>query len=116
MGIIAIGVSFFLPPMVEGANWVFSWLTPVFWITVFGLLWKRSRRAAEITLFGSWIINFLWTFTPVAEWIGLGGVMNAYVMLASSLVLGVITNIVCKGEKGLFAKDKQPAATAAVDA
>lgn len=115
LGIIAIGISFFLPPMVEGANWVFSWLIPVFWITVFGLLWKRSRRAAEITLFGSWIINLLWTFTPLADWIGMGGVMNAYVMLAASLILGIISNMACGGEKGLFTKDKQPVTAKTAD-
>lgn len=106
LGIIAIFISFFLPPIVEGANWMFSWLIPIFWITIYGLFWKRSRKAAEITLFGTWIVNLLWTFTPLARWIGMEGIMNAYVTLALSLVLGIITNLMFTGEKALFSKDK----------
>jgi SSS family solute:Na+ symporter len=48
--IIAVLVSFFLPEIVEGANWMFSWLIPGFWVLVFGLFWQRSKKAAEITL------------------------------------------------------------------
>jgi uncharacterized membrane protein len=102
LGILATCISFFLPEIIEGANWMFSWLIPVFWITVFGIAWKRSIKAAEITLFGTWIVNFLWTFTPLKTMLGMSGVINPYVTLVLSLVLGIITNIVLPGEPGLL--------------
>lgn len=102
LSILAIGVSFFLPEIVSGANWMFSWLIPVFWITIYGLFWKRSKKAAEIILFGSWIVNFFWSFTPLPAMLGMEHVMNAYVMLALSLVLGVIANVVIAGEAPLL--------------
>ncbi|MDR0656644.1 MAG: hypothetical protein LBG22_10055, partial [Treponema sp.] len=106
LGILAICASFFLPEIVEGANWMFSWLIPVFWITVFGIAWKRSTKAAEITLFVTWIVNFFWTFTPLKTALGMSGVINPYVTLVLSLVLGVITNIVLPGEPGLLTSRK----------
>jgi SSS family solute:Na+ symporter len=102
LGIIAVCISFFLPEIVEGANWMFSWLIPGFWIMVFGLFWKRSQKAAEITLFGTWIVNFFWTFTPLKTVLNMGGVLNAYVTLVLSLALGIIANLVLPGEPGLF--------------
>jgi SSS family solute:Na+ symporter len=106
LGVLATCVSFFLPEIVEGANWMFSWLIPVFWITVFGIAWKRSIKAAEITLFGTWIVNFLWSFTPLKAALGMSGVINPYVTLVLSLVLGIITNIVVPGEPGLLRSRK----------
>jgi SSS family solute:Na+ symporter len=102
LGIIAVLVSFFLPEIVEGANWMFSWLIPGFWVLVFGLFWKRSKKAAEITLFGTWIVNFFWTFTPLKTVLGMEGVLNAYITLVLALVLGIITNIALPGDPGLF--------------
>jgi SSS family solute:Na+ symporter len=99
LGIIAVFMSFFLPEIVEGANWMFSWLIPVFWVIVFGLFWKRSKKAAEITLFGTWIVNAFWTFVPALK---NSGIMNAYVTLALSLVLGIIAFSVCPGKIGLY--------------
>jgi SSS family solute:Na+ symporter len=114
LGIVAVCVSFFLPAIVEGANWMFSWLCPMFWITVFGLFWKRSKTAGEITLFGTWVVNFLWTFTPLKSALGMAGVMNAYVTLVLSLALGIITFAALPGEPGLFRLPKEQWDTAAV--
>jgi len=104
LGIISVFMSFFLPEIVEGANWMFSWLIPVFWVIVFGLFWKRSRKAAEITLFGTWIVNALWTFVPALK---NSGIMNAYVTLAVSLVLGIIAFSACSGKIGLYKLPKE---------
>jgi SSS family solute:Na+ symporter len=112
LGIIAVLMSFFLPEIVEGANWMFSWLIPVFWLIVFGLFWKRSKLAGEITLFGTWIVNALWTFVPALK---NSGIMNAYVTLAVSLVLGIITFSVCPGKIGLYKLPKEQWNTAYVE-
>ena len=106
LSIVAVIASFFLPPMVEGANWLFSWLIPIFWLTVYGLFWKRSKKAAQVTLFSTWAINLIWTFTPIPEMIGMGGVMNAYITLACSLIIGVVANAVIPGKPGLFKQAK----------
>lgn len=104
LSIIATIASFFLPHMVQGAVWLFSWLIPIFWLTISGLFWKRSRRAAEITLFATWAGNLLWTFTPVSAWLGMAGVMNSYVTLVLTLVLGIITNLMLPGDAPLFGR------------
>jgi SSS family solute:Na+ symporter len=102
LGILSVAISFFLPEMVDGANWLFSFLVPLFWITVYGLFWKMSSRAAELTLFGTWGFNLIWTFTPLKSLIGMDGVMNSYVTLALSLGIGIVANLVLPGKKGLF--------------
>jgi SSS family solute:Na+ symporter len=102
LGVVAIISSFFLPEMVAGANWLFSFLVPMFWITVYGLFWKRSKKAAEITLFGTWVVNLLWSFTPLPAALGMAGVMNSYMTLLLSLVLGIITNLALPGDEALF--------------
>jgi SSS family solute:Na+ symporter len=112
LGVISVIISFFLPEMVEGANWLFSFLVPLFWITVYGLFWKRSHRAAEITLFGTWGINLLWSFTPLKVWLGMEDVINPYVTLVCSLVIGIVSNFTLPGEKGLFAEKKMMKLTA----
>lgn len=104
LSVAAVIASFNLPPMVEGANWLFLWLIPIFWLTVMGLFWKRSKAAAQITLFITWGINLLWSFTGLPALLGMEGVLNGYVTLVLTLVIGVITNLVIPGKPGLLNK------------
>ena len=105
-GLAACGASSFMPAIVNGANWAFAWLVPMFWNVVFGLFWKRSSKAAGIVFAVSWILILLWTYTPFPALIGLAGVPVPYMTLAVSLVLGVILNAVLPGKPGYF-KEKR---------
>ncbi|MDR1796109.1 MAG: sodium:solute symporter family protein [Clostridiales Family XIII bacterium] len=117
LGVISIISSFFLPEMVAGANWLFSFLVPIFWVAVYGLFWKTSKKAAEVTLFGTWIINLIWSFTPLPAALGMEGVLNSYITLACSLVIGVVANLALPGGEALFKtmKAKKAEALAAAE-
>lgn len=114
-GIVAMGVSSFLPEIVNGANWAFAWLVPLFWNVIYGLFWKRNKTAAGTVFAVSWILVLLWTYTPIPHMTGLNGVPLPYVTLAVSFVLGIILNAVLPGGKpGYFKEQKAIKARAAV--
>lgn len=102
LSITAIAVASFLPPILAAINWLFAWLIPVFWIFIFGLFWKRSETAALLTLSVAWFINCLWSFSSIPAQLNLVGVPNSYVTLAATLVVGILANLLCNGEKGYF--------------
>lgn len=101
-GVVAMGVSSFLPEIISGANWAFAWLCPIFWNVVFGLFWKRSRVAAAIVFALSWILVILWTYTSVPFSLGLAGVPVPFVTLAVSIVGGGILNAILPGDISYF--------------
>jgi len=109
-GIVAIAVSSFLPEIINGANWAFAWLCPIFWNVIYGLFWKRSQKAAGIVFAVSWILVLLWTYTPVPYMLGLGGIPVPFVTLGVSIVLGVILYATLPGEVGYFKQKKLDAA------
>lgn len=111
-GLVAAALSTFMPEIVNGANWAFAWLCPVFWSVIYGLFWKRSAKATGITLAVSWIMVLLWTYTPLPSAIGLHGVPVPYVTLAVSIVIGIILNAVMPGKPGYFKEKKMNAASA----
>jgi SSS family solute:Na+ symporter len=98
----AVLVATYLPPIVAAINWLFAWMTPVFWLIVFGLFWKRSSAAAVLTLVTTWIMNSLWSFTSVPATLGMPDLPNVYITLASSLFVGIIATALLDGEPGLF--------------
>lgn len=101
---LAIAIAAFLPPILGAINWLFAWLVPVFWIFVLGLFWKRSTKVAGLTLAVSWILNVLWSFSPLPKAIGglIGTLPNAYITLLSALVILIVGNLAVKGEPGYF--------------
>ncbi len=105
-GAVAIAVSSFLPEIINGANWAFAWLCPVFWNVIYGLFWKRCPKAAGTVFAVSWILILIWTYTPVPSVLGLAGIPIPFVTLAVSLVLGIILNVVLPGEVGYFKQRK----------
>jgi SSS family solute:Na+ symporter len=105
-GVVAMAVSSFLPEIVNGANWAFAWLCPVFWNVIYGLFWKRSTKAAGIVLAVSWLLVLLWTYTPLPFAIGLSGVPVPFVTLAVSIVLGLILYGALPGRPGYFKEQK----------
>lgn len=102
LSVIAIIVGSFLPQILASVGWVLAWLMPVLWLIVCGLFWKRSSRSAVITLVSVWVINTLWSFTNVPEWLGMTEISNAYVMLLFTLLIGTVTNLVFKGRSKYF--------------
>ncbi|MFD2183349.1 sodium:solute symporter family protein [Rhodoplanes azumiensis] len=102
LGVAAFLVAAYLPPIVQAMNWLFAWMTPVFWLIIIGLFWKRSSTAAVWTLAVSWILNGLWSFSSLPALIGLDGTPNVYATLVSGLVLGIGLTAVCDGLPGLF--------------
>ena len=104
LALAALAVSVALPTILNAINWVFAWIVPVFWIVVFGLFWKRNSKVAGLALAVSWILNVLWSLTPLPASIGgfIGGLTNPYVTLIVSLVILIIGNIACKGKPGYF--------------
>lgn len=114
-GIVAMGVSSFLPEIVNGANWAFAWLVPLFWNVIYGLFWKRNKTATGIVFAVSWILVLIWTYTPLPNMLGLGTIPLPYVTLAVSLILGIILNGVLPGSKeGYFKEQKKQKAIPSV--
>ena len=109
LAVIAMGIAANLPPILAAITWLFSWLIPVFWIVVFGFLWKRSTAAAFLTLISAWVVNSLWSFTSLPAMCGIKekpGDFNAYVTLAVTLIVGVAATYLLKGEKGYFKSEE----------
>lgn len=112
-GIAAIIAASFMPGIINGANWAFAWLAPIFFNTMYGLFWKRSSSAAITVFIVSWVLVLLWTFTPLFPSIGLGWLPIPYVTLAVSLVLGIILNLILPGKPGYFRELKERKANGA---
>lgn len=104
LALAALAISVALPEILNAINWVFAWIVPVFWIVVFGLFWKRNNKVAGAALAVSWILNVIWSLTPLPSYIGgfIGGLTNPYVTLIVSLVILIIGNLASKGEPGYF--------------
>lgn len=93
LAVIAMTVAAFLPPILAAMNWLFSWLVPIFWVVLFGLFWKRSGSAAIATLVAAWLANSLWSFTDLPTMLGIPDTPNAYITLAVTLVVGIVSNV-----------------------
>lgn len=102
LAIAAVSVGSFLPPILASVGWVLAWLMPVLWLLVSGLFWKRSSIAALITLMTVWIVNSLWSFTYLSEWLNMQNIPNSYVMLVLTLIVGTVTNLIFPGKDGYF--------------
>jgi SSS family solute:Na+ symporter len=102
LAITAVFVAAYLPPIVAAMNWLFAWLTPVFWMVIFGLFWKRSAKAAVWTFAVTWMLNMLWSFTSIPALLSLETLPNVYITLASSFIVGITALKLSDGEPGLF--------------
>lgn len=100
-GIAAMGMASLVPNITGAANWTFAWSIPVLFIVIFGLFYRRNTKAAIANLVVCWIINMLWSFTPLSEAIGLGHLKNsnAIMILFPSIVLCFILPWIFKGGK-----------------
>lgn len=103
-GSLAMVASMFMPPILAGVAWLLAWMTPVFWVLVYGLFWKRNENVAIAALLAAWILNSLWTYTDLANWVGLAGVHNAYVTFSAGFVVTTLGNAIFGGKPGLMNK------------
>lgn len=103
-GVLAMGISVFMPPILNGVAWLLAWMTPVFWVLVYGLFWKRNQNAVIAGLLTAWILNSLWSFTDLPARVGLAGVHNAYVTFTSGFVVMTLGLLIFGGKPGLMRK------------
>jgi len=103
---IAVMVGSLLPAILASVGWVLAWLMPVLWLIVSGLFWTRSSAGAAITLASVWLVNTLWSFTLIPEWLNLTDIPNSYVMLVLTIVVGTATNLVFTGRPRYFQSDE----------
>ena len=113
LAISAVFVAAYLPPIVAAMNWLFAWLTPVFWMVIFGLFWKRSGKAAVWTFSITWVLNMLWSFTSIPALLGCENVANVYITLASTFIVGITALKLSEGKPGLFTGAAASPATSA---
>ena len=105
-GVLAMGVSVFMPPILDGVAWLLAWMTPVFWVMIYGLFWKRNQNAVIAGLLTAWSLNSLWSYTALPKWLGLAGVHNAYVTFISGFVVITLGILIFGGEPGLMKEKK----------
>ena len=98
----AIAVAAALPPILAAIPWLLSWMIPIFWLMVAGLLWRTSKTSAVITLALGWLANMLWSFSKLPVWLDLAGMPNAYIVLATTIFVGSVTTLLCSSDKGYF--------------
>lgn len=98
-GIIACVPAFFVPIIFPVFLWCFSFGIPIFVIYFIGMVWKRSKTAAWITVLVTFAVNMIWTFaTP--SWATGPWAINMYPVTACSIILGIVTNLILPGEVG----------------
>lgn len=107
IGIVSILICNFQPAVVDMVNWSFAFGIPVFVMAVIGLWWKRSPKASMITFVITWIVVCIWSTFGLQNYLGWANFHVSYISLIASLIVGVITTIACKGEKGLFIKHRK---------
>ena len=87
-----------------GITWLFAFLVPLFFIFLIGMLWKRSGKAALLTLGISWFLNLVLTFTNLASVFHLEGNNYSIFMIILSTVLCFIFTALDKNRKDSFTK------------
>lgn len=107
LSLVAIAVASFLPPILAAMTWLFAWLIPVFFITMYGMFWQRSAYSALCVLLSVWLMNFLWSFTDINLHLGLFS-DNAIMACAVSIIVGIVSNMLFKGEPAYFAANSCP--------
>ena len=100
--VAAMVVASYLPPILASIGWLLGWMMPMLWLVVAGLFWKRSALAAGLTVAAAWAINLAWSFTGLPGWLGLDGLPNTYPVIAVTVAVGVIANLVLAGRAGYF--------------
>ena len=83
-------------------TWGFSWFIPLFFMFIIGMNWKRSKKAAWITIIACWVMNMILTFTGLAAALNLEGNNHSIFLVVISIVLGIIITALDKDAKPKF--------------
>jgi len=91
--------------------WCFSLSLPIFINYLIGMFWKVNRTAAWINLIASLAVNCWWTFA-LPSWCPPNFNLSFYPVFATTVVLGIVLNLVLPGDKGMLRqiKDQEKAA------
>ena len=96
IGALAATLTFFNHPnVILAITWLFAWLTPLFFIIVVGLFWKRNRSVALTVVICSWVINCVWSIGPARQLIATvmpasAALENAHITAIVAMVLAVV--------------------------
>ena len=59
--------------------------------------------SAAITIGVTWVVNSLWSFTPLPDWLGIPNVDNSYIVVATTLFVGVASSLLY-GDRPAYVK------------
>ena len=111
IGFIAAVLTFFNQPnVIIGITWLFAWLVPLFFIITTGLFWKRNSNVALIIVVSAWVVNCLWSITPIKNAVVgavpmFGVFENAHIVAIVSLIATLVFYGFTKtSEPAIFAK------------
>lgn len=100
LALTAMAVASYLPPILAAIAWVNGWLIPILWLFMAGLFWRHSSKSALITISVTWAVNSLWSFTALPHWLGLSNIDNTYIVVAVTLIVGVISSLLYGDQPG----------------
>ena len=93
LGLTAMGVASYLPPILAAIAWVNGWLIPILWLFVAGLFWQHSTMAAALTIGITWLVNSLWSLTELPQWLNMSHVDNTYIVVGTTIVVGLLSGM-----------------------
>ena len=94
-----------LPYIFSIFMWTFSFGIPVLGVYLIGMLWKVNKVAAWTTILAAYIANFVWTFaTPT--WLPSYLSLNVYPTVFTTLLFGIVLNLILPGEPGYLRRLK----------
>ncbi|MDR1571845.1 MAG: hypothetical protein LBS32_04905 [Clostridiales Family XIII bacterium] len=108
--VASVLIATFVPSITGAANWNFSWGIPPFVFLFFGVFWKCSKKAFTINIIFVWIVNSLWSLTPLPDALGVPPQwqdINAIITTVLSFVVGAILTAALPGEESLFSMMKK---------
>lgn len=105
LGVLAMGIASFLPPILAAIAWVNGWMIPILWLFIAGLFWRHSALSAAITVGVTWLVNSLWAFTSFPQWLGLVSVDSTYIVVATTFTVGVVSSLLF-GNQSAYVKSE----------
>jgi solute:Na+ symporter, SSS family len=105
---LVIGPALKLPYIFSIFMWTFSFAIPIFGVYLIGMLWKISKPAAWITILAGYGANFLWTFAA-PNWLPAHMSLNVYPTIFTTVLFGIVLNLILPGEPGYLRQLKMAA-------
>ncbi|MDR1246288.1 MAG: sodium:solute symporter family protein [Clostridiales Family XIII bacterium] len=108
--VASVMIATFVPSITGAANWSFSWGIPPFVFLFFGVFWKCSKQAFTVNIIFVWIVNSLWSLTPLPDLLGVPPQwqdINAILTTCLSFVVGAVLTAILPGEESLFSMMKK---------